>query len=99
MTHRHNLCRNEKHAPDVFCVPLPVRNEVTSLDNAQPVEELKEELSDLREEHLESLRRQAFLPDKKQFEADERRLNRMREVSADYIAAMRRSHPQRGTTA
>ncbi len=95
MPRRQNLRRNRKQAQDVSCVPIPVR-ETSSLDNAHPVEELKEELSVLMEEHLESLRRQAFLPDRKQFEADEKRLNRMREVSADYIVAMRRSHPQRG---
>ncbi len=57
------------------------------------IEELRRELSRLMEEHLESHKRQAFVgPDEKQIQADEKRLTQIREVSADYLAAMERFH-------
>lgn len=50
------------------------------------------------EEHIESLKKQTFVPpDKEQREADEKRLKRIREVSADYLVAVERvltQHPR-----
>jgi hypothetical protein len=44
------------------------------------------------EDHLESLKKRAFVPaDDEEVEADEKRLKQIREVSADYLAAMERT--------
>ena len=62
------------------------------------VDEPKQKLSRLTEEHLESLSKESFVrADDKQLEAHEKRLNDIREVSADYLAAMARTHSQIGS--
>ena len=59
------------------------------------VKELREELHRLMIEHIESLKKQTFEGgDEALFRQHEERLKRIREVSADFIAAMKRSLPQ-----
>ena len=49
------------------------------------------------EEHLESLRKQAFMaPTRREREQDENRLALIREISADYLAAIQSSHAHIG---
>jgi hypothetical protein len=53
--------------------------------------ELREELGRLMEEQMESLKRQTFLGlDKVELRRQEERLKRIREVSADFLAALKR---------
>jgi hypothetical protein len=53
--------------------------------------ELREELSRLLEEQMESLRKQTFLGlDEAELHRQEVRLKRIREVSADLLAALKR---------
>jgi hypothetical protein len=53
--------------------------------------QLREELSRLLEEQTESLRNQTFLGlDKSELQWHEVRLKRIREVSADFLAALKR---------
>ena len=59
--------------------------------------ELQNDISLLMQEHIESLKMQAFLrPTEQQVKADEERLKLIREASADYLAAMQRSHKTTG---
>jgi hypothetical protein len=52
---------------------------------------LREELGRLMEEQVESLRKQTFLGlDKAELHRQEARLRRIREVSADFLAALKR---------
>jgi hypothetical protein len=52
---------------------------------------LREELGRLMEEQVESLRKQTFLGlDKAELHRREARLRRIREVSADFLAALKR---------
>jgi hypothetical protein len=53
--------------------------------------QLREELSRLLEEQMESLRKQTFLGlDEAELSQQEARLKRIREVSADFLAALKR---------
>jgi hypothetical protein len=53
--------------------------------------ELREELSRLLEEQMDSLKKQTFLGlDKAELHHQEVRLKRIREVSADFLAALKR---------
>jgi hypothetical protein len=53
--------------------------------------ELREELGRLMEEQMESLKKQTFLGlDKVELHRQEDRLKRIREVSADFLAALKR---------
>jgi hypothetical protein len=53
--------------------------------------ELREELGRLMEEQMESLKKQTFLGlDKVELHRQEERLKRIREVSADFLAALKR---------
>jgi hypothetical protein len=55
------------------------------------VDELKQELQKLMQEHVENLKKREFLAGtKEQLQNEEELLTRIREVSADYIVAMRR---------
>jgi hypothetical protein len=59
--------------------------------------ELREELSRLMEEQMESLRRQTFLGlDNAELRREHERLKRIREVSADFLAALKREGQQQG---
>ena len=59
------------------------------------VKELREELHRLMIEQIESLKKQTFEGgDEVLFRQHEERLKRIREVSADFIAAMKRNLPQ-----
>lgn len=54
--------------------------------------ELREELSRLLQEQIESLTKQTFLgPDDAELSRQEARLKRIREVSADFLAALKRA--------
>ncbi len=91
---------NQLNVRDVrACVVFHFHEGSPQFDVAERTDEIKREMSRLMEEHLESLRKQAFVPpDNEQIEADEKRLKRIREVSADYLAAMAREHnAQTGT--
>jgi hypothetical protein len=60
----------------------------------QSAEEIRDELNRLLAEEMESLKRQTFgglTPD--EFRDQEVRLKRIRELSADYLAALKRSEP------
>jgi|HubBroStandDraft_5_1064220.scaffolds.fasta_scaffold613234_1 hypothetical protein len=53
--------------------------------------QLREELSRLLEEQMDSLRKQTFLGlDEAELSQQEARLKRIREVSADFLAALKR---------
>jgi hypothetical protein len=57
----------------------------------QSVEQLGNELSRLMAEQIASLEKQTFLGfDEKEFRKERDRLKRIRELSADYLAALRR---------
>lgn len=60
------------------------------------VEELRHELNRLMLEHIKSLEAQQFLGrvDEEEYRQHEDRLTRIREVSADYLAALKRSRQQ-----
>jgi hypothetical protein len=59
--------------------------------------ELREELGRLMEEQMESLKRQTFLGlDDVELRRQEERLKRIREVSADFLAALKREGPREG---
>jgi hypothetical protein len=61
------------------------------------VDELRREMERLMKEHLESLKAQAFLPPSvEEREQDESRLKLIREISADYLAAIQGSQIQIG---
>ena len=54
------------------------------------VEELRDELNGLMKEHIESVRKQAFAPlNDQELREEEERLKRIREVSADYLSALK----------
>src|SRR6266480_5794064 len=56
------------------------------------IDELQQEISRLMQVHIESLKREAFvLPTQRQIEEEEERLKLIRELSADYLAALQRS--------
>jgi len=57
------------------------------------VEELRHLLNRLMLEHIKSLEAQQFLGrvSEEEYRQDEQRLKRIREVSADYLAALKRS--------
>ena len=56
------------------------------------VEELRDELNRLMEEQMESLRKQTFGGlDDEELRQHEARLKRIRELSADFLAALKRS--------
>lgn len=77
------------------CTAVPFREQSSAVAASNPVDELKLKVCRLMEDHIESLRTQTFLPpDDEQREADEKRLKDIREVSADYLAAVERAHPQ-----
>jgi hypothetical protein len=56
------------------------------------LEELRDELNRLMLEHIESLENQGFLGtvDEEEYRQHEERLKRIREVSADYLDALKR---------
>ena len=55
------------------------------------IEDLRYELDRLMREHIESMKKQVFLGrDEERFREQEQRLKRIREVSADYLAALKR---------
>jgi hypothetical protein len=57
----------------------------------QSVEQLGNELSRLMAEQIASLEKQTFLGfDEKEFRKERDRLKRIRELSSDYLAALRR---------
>lgn len=57
--------------------------------------ELADELDRLMSEHLEHLRRRTFgLVSENEYQEQETRLRRIREVSADYLSALRRSQSE-----
>jgi hypothetical protein len=61
------------------------------------VDELRQELQNLMQERVEALKKREFLPaTREQFQNEEDLLTRIREVSADYLVAMRRhlAHPK-----
>jgi hypothetical protein len=61
------------------------------MDGRSP-EELRDELRRLMLEHIESLNEETFLGlSKEDLHQQEERLNRIREVSADLLAALKRS--------
>jgi len=77
------------------CSAVPFRGQSSEFEVSNPVDQLKQELSRVMEEHIESLRKQTFVPpDEEQRETDEKRLKRIREVSADYLVAVERTHAQ-----
>lgn len=93
----HDQGSNARNNAQYFSHPdfLPHRD--SCIDTIDPFDELKREMGNLMDERLESLRKQAFVPpDEKQIEADVNRLKRIREVSTDYLAALKRSHAQNG---
>jgi hypothetical protein len=61
---------------------------------ARSVKELRDELDRLMTEQIESLRNQTFLGmDPEEIRRNEARLSRIREVSADLLAALKRERP------
>jgi len=61
------------------------------------IDDLRQEMSRLMQEHIDSLKEQAFVaPKQEQIEKDRKRLERIREVSADYIAEMGRLRTKTG---
>jgi hypothetical protein len=53
----------------------------------------KVEMNRLMQEHIESLGNQTFVaPNEEQLQQEERRLTRIRELSADYLKAFAGSH-------
>ncbi len=68
---------------------LPVR---WCIMTERSVEELRDELNRLMEEQMESLRKQTFGGlDDEELRQQEARLKRIRELSADFLAALKRS--------
>jgi hypothetical protein len=58
------------------------------------VEKLREELKRLMREHLESLEKETFLGiSDGELRRQKEQLNRIREVSADFLQALKRSRP------
>jgi hypothetical protein len=57
------------------------------------LEELRDELSTLMQQHIESMNTETFLGklDPEAFLQQEERLKRIREVSADFLAALKRT--------
>jgi hypothetical protein len=56
------------------------------------LEELRNELMRLMLEHIETLKKETFIPlSEEELCLEEDRLKRIREVSADFIAAMKRN--------
>ena len=61
---------------------------------APSVEKLREELKRLMREHLESLEKETFLGiSDGELRRQKEQLNRIREVSADFLQALKRSRP------
>ena len=57
------------------------------------VEKLREELKRLMREHLESLEKETFLGiSDEDLHRQKEQLNRIREVSADFLEALKKSH-------
>jgi hypothetical protein len=55
------------------------------------IEKLRDELTRLMREHIESMRQQTFLGiSPEDVQAEKRRLNRIREVSAEFLEALKR---------
>jgi hypothetical protein len=62
--------------------------------DGRTAEELRDELSRLMMEQIESLKKQTFVRlDEEELRQQEERLKRIREVSADFIAALKRKAP------
>lgn len=62
--------------------------------DGRTAEELRDELSRLMMEQIESLQKQTFVRlDEEELRQQEERLKRIREVSADFIAALKRKAP------
>jgi len=60
--------------------------------SAPSIEELREELNRLMLEHVESMKKQTFVGlSEEEYRQQEKRLMRIREVSADFLAALKRS--------
>jgi len=58
--------------------------------------ELQDELSRLMGEQIESLKKETFVSlSREEVRQQEERLQRIREVSADFLAALKRNEPQR----
>ena len=90
---RQQIRRTGKEQDVPCCVALGVCEQPRYRDPADCLDELRRKLNRLMEEHLESLRKQSFLaPDDEQRETDEKRLKDIREISTDYLVAMKRSH-------
>jgi hypothetical protein len=61
---------------------------------ARTVEELGDELSRLMAEHVDHLKKRTFTwASEEEFQEQEARLRRIREVSADYLSALKRTRP------
>ena len=61
---------------------------------ARSVEDLRDELNRLMAEQIESLKKQAFVGlEEEEARKQEERLKRIREVSADYLAALKKQGP------
>ena len=62
--------------------------------DGRTAKELRDELSRLMMEQIESLKKQTFVRlDEEELRQQEERLKRIREVSADLIAALKRTAP------
>jgi recombinational DNA repair ATPase RecF len=62
--------------------------------DGREVEQLREELARLMQEHIESLNQQTFGGlSEDLLRQQEERLTRIREVSADFLAALKRDRP------
>src|SRR5262249_12514148 len=85
-------CTNYGRSPSSKCA-VPRTSTVTR----QRKDDLRREISRLMQEHIDSLKEQAFVASTpEQIEKDRKRLERMREVSADYLAEMGRSRTKTG---
>jgi len=75
--------------------PLDVEFEGSTLwwsMSALSIEEIREELNRLMLEHVESMKKQTFVGlSEEEYLQQEKRLMRIREVSADFLAALKRS--------
>lgn len=59
------------------------------------ISDLNAEMSRLIHEHVESLENQTFVtPNEEQLQKEKERLQRIREVSAEYLAVIKRSSPE-----
>jgi len=89
MPHRSQHGNEPENTPEDVGIPLSPPKDATNVAIADRVKQLKQELNRLMEEHLESRKRETFVPaDIQQHAADVKRLKAIREASADFLAAM-----------